>query len=57
MGIFTDQKPTAAKPKAPTTSELVSAVRDAMSDELGFTLNSDQAVERLCNIYLKEINK
>jgi len=55
MGIFTDQKPTA--PKAPTTSELVSAVRDAMSDELGFTLNSDQAVERLCNIYLKEINK
>lgn len=54
MGIFTDQKPTQAKK---TTSQLVDDVRDAMSKELGFTLNSDQAVERLCRIYLKEINK
>ena len=55
MGIFTDQKPNTAAKK--TTSQLVDDVRPAMSAELGFTLQSDQAVERLCTIYLKEINK
>lgn len=53
MGIFTDQKPT-EKPKALQLAQLVNKVRDAMSDELGFTLNADQAVERLCTIYLNE---
>lgn len=55
MGIFTDQK--AAAPAKKTAQQLVNDVREAMSAELGFTLQSDQAVERLCTIYLKEINK
>ncbi len=55
MGIFTDQKPSKAAKK--TTSQLVDDVRAAMSTELGFTLQSDQVVERLCTIYLNEINK
>ena len=40
-----------------TTTQLVNDVRAAMSSELGFTLQADQAVERLCTIYLKEIKK
>jgi hypothetical protein len=55
MGIFTDQKPNTAAKK--TTTQLVNDVRAAMSSELGFTLQADQAVERLCTIYLKEIKK
>lgn len=53
MGIFTDQKPAAAK-KEQTPIELVAA---AMSKELHFTVATDQAIERLCRIYLNEINK
>ena len=51
MGIFTDQKPTQAK-KEPTPIELVAA---AMGEELHFTVTTEQAIERLCRIYLNEI--
>ena len=54
MGIFTDQKPTVAKKKEQTPIELVAT---AMGEELHFTVTTEQAIERLCRIYLNEINK
>ena len=56
MGIFTQDENIQPKPTK-TTTQLVHEVRAAMSTELGFTLNADQAVERLCRIYLDETVK
>tara|TARA_R110000787_G_scaffold12727_3_gene40890 strand:+ start:1137 stop:1310 length:174 start_codon:yes stop_codon:yes gene_type:complete len=39
-----------------TPDQFISEVRTHMSTELGFTLTKEQAVERLCTIYLNEMN-
>jgi|TARA_R110000782_G_scaffold114391_2_gene204473 hypothetical protein len=50
MGIFNNELTKPLK----TTAQLVHEVRVTMSKELGMTLTPDQAVERLCNIFLAE---
>jgi hypothetical protein len=49
MGIFNITSIT-------TPDQFISEVRTHMSTELGFTLTKEQAVERLCTIYLNEVN-
>jgi hypothetical protein len=52
MGIFN----TETTPQK-TTHQLVKEVRVVMSKEIGVTLTTDQAIERLCNIFLTETTK
>jgi hypothetical protein len=40
-----------------TPDARVQEVRTMMSEQLGFNLTKEQAVERLCNLYLAEAKK
>ena len=51
MGIFSNTETT--RPMK-TTHQREHEVRTIMSKELGMTLTPEQAIERLCNIFLAE---
>lgn len=48
MGVFN------IPPKSIFSDQHVHQVRHAMSEELGFQLTKEQAVERLCTLYMNE---
>jgi hypothetical protein len=58
MGIFNNEttRRVVSETTRPmkTTQQRVHEVRTIMSKELGMTLTPEQAVERLCNIFLAE---
>ena len=51
MGVFN------TLPKIITPDQHIHQVRHAMSEELGFQLTKEQAVERLCTLYMNEIEE
>ena len=51
MGIFN------TPPKIIFSWQRVHQVRHAMSEELGFQLTKEQAIERLCTLYMNEIEE
>ena len=51
MGIFN------TPPKIIFSDQHVHQVRHAMSEELGFQLTKEQAIERMCTLYMNEIEE